>query len=304
MEKISYFSYKGGSGRSSLAYNTIPYLAKKLGAVPEHPLIVIDMDIDSAGLTFLFRKNVDAFKKENPDTIIYTQKIFMGYIPDSRNNAATKSIWDHLLFRSCVPIGDVYGMEERAILFIPAGTDSSDRLDIDTDDTYDLRIDKLDTIISIFESYKCCCTIFDCPTGRQQTARASLDMSEKIILVTRITRQFREGTYSYLKWFDNIKSGKKFFVVPNAVPKDKIKFNGVEYDYDIVAGEIESQIKLILEQNEADFTLFRNGMFGVPEVARFKFMEDILALREDRSPDEEEAVNAYKALVNALTRSE
>lgn len=301
MERISYFSYKGGSGRSSLAYNTIPYLAKKLGAVPEHPFMVIDMDIDSAGLTFLFRKNVEAFKKENPDMIVYTQKIFMGYIPDSRNNAVTKSIWEHLLFRSCVPIGDVYGMEKRAILFIPANTDVNEKLDIDTDDTYDLRIDKLDTVISIFESYKCCGTLFDCPTGRQQTARASLDMSEKIILVTRITRQFREGTYSYLNWFDNIKSGKIFYIVPNAVPKDKIKFDGVEYDYDIVKREIESKIKYILRQNDADFTLFRNGMFGIPEVARFKFEEDILELRNDRTTDEEEAVAAYKALVGTLT---
>lgn len=301
MEKISYFSYKGGSGRSSLAYNTIPYLAKKLNATSEHPMVVIDMDIDSAGLSFLFRNSIETFKKENGDIILYTQKIFMGYIPDSRNNAQTKSIRDHLLFRSCVPIGDVYDMEKRAILFIPANTDLNDKLDVDTDDTYDLRLDKLDIVMSILESYACCGTIFDCPTGRQQTARASLDVSEKIILVTRITRQFREGTYSYLEWFDNLKSGKTFYIVPNAVPKDKIKFDGIEFDYDIVKMEIKSKIKLTLQQNDADFSLFSNGMFGVPEVTRFKFQEDILALREDRTPDEEEAVNAYRVLVGALT---
>lgn len=301
MEKISYFSYKGGSGRSSLAYNTIPLLAKKLGAVPEHPLIVIDMDIDSAGLSFLFHEKVDAFKRENPGAILYTQKIFMGYIPDSRNNAMTKSIWDHLLFRSCVPIGDVYGMEKRSILFIPASTEAKEKLDIESDDTYDLRTEKLDTVMSIFESYRCCGTLFDCPTGRQQTARASLDMSDKIVLVTRITRQFREGTYAYLEWFDDLKSGKTFYIVPNAVPKDKIKFEGVEFDYGLVKQELQSRINYLLRQNDADFSLFRNGMFGVPEVIRFKFQEDILALRSDRTPDEEEAVRAYNVLVDALT---
>lgn len=301
MEKISYFSYKGGSGRSSLAYNTIPLLAQKLNATPQHPLIVIDMDIDSAGLSFLFRKSVEAFKSENADAVLYTQQIFSGHIPDFRNNAQTKSIWDHLLFRSCVPIGDVYGIEKRAILFIPANTDVKDKLDIDTDDSYDLRCDKLDTLIEILESYSCCGAIFDCPTGRQQTARASLDVSNKIILVTRITRQFREGTYSYLEWFDALKMGKTFYIVPNAVPKDKIKFDGVEFDYDIVKMEIKSKIKYILQQNDADFSLFRDGMFGAPEVARFKFQEDILALRGDRTPDEEEAVRAYRVLVDALT---
>ena len=53
MKKIAYFSYKGGAGRSSLAYNTIPLLADALNATAENPIVLIDLDVDSAGLTFL-----------------------------------------------------------------------------------------------------------------------------------------------------------------------------------------------------------------------------------------------------------
>lgn len=48
MKKIAYFSYKGGAGRSSLAYNTIPLLADALNATAENRLFLIDLDVDSA----------------------------------------------------------------------------------------------------------------------------------------------------------------------------------------------------------------------------------------------------------------
>ena len=47
MKKITFFSFKGGSGRTSLLYNTLPFLANELKASPEEPIVVIDLDIDS-----------------------------------------------------------------------------------------------------------------------------------------------------------------------------------------------------------------------------------------------------------------
>ena len=47
MKIISYFSYKGGAGRSTLAYNTIPILASEyFRPTKESPMIVVDMDIE------------------------------------------------------------------------------------------------------------------------------------------------------------------------------------------------------------------------------------------------------------------
>ena len=51
---ISYFSYKGGAGRSTLAYNTIPLLANNhFRPTKESPMIILDMDIDSCGMSYL-----------------------------------------------------------------------------------------------------------------------------------------------------------------------------------------------------------------------------------------------------------
>ena len=50
----TFYSYKGGSGRSTTAVNTVRHLADVLGASPEHPILVVDADLESAGLTYFF----------------------------------------------------------------------------------------------------------------------------------------------------------------------------------------------------------------------------------------------------------
>jgi len=50
----SFYSYKGGSGRSTTAMNTVLHLIKELDASPEKPILIIDADLESAGLTFFF----------------------------------------------------------------------------------------------------------------------------------------------------------------------------------------------------------------------------------------------------------
>lgn len=51
---ISFYSYKGGSGRTTTAANVVGHLADKLGASPESPLLLIDYDTESAGMTYFF----------------------------------------------------------------------------------------------------------------------------------------------------------------------------------------------------------------------------------------------------------
>ncbi len=53
----TFYSYKGGSGRSTTAMNTVQHLISELGASPERPILVVDADLESAGLTFFFGLN-------------------------------------------------------------------------------------------------------------------------------------------------------------------------------------------------------------------------------------------------------
>ena len=145
MKTISFFSYKGGSGRTSLAYNNIPLIAQNLHASPTHPLVVMDMDIDSAGLSFLYRNKIKNCR-------LFVQNIYSN-IPGILDDRTTiPEIGDHPFFKALIPIGDLYGMDEKSILFMPANTENSTNIELDT---YNLKSNPLKLIIeNIYEEYE------------------------------------------------------------------------------------------------------------------------------------------------------
>lgn len=51
---ITFYSYKGGSGRSTTLVNTAKHLIDELNISPDNPMLVVDADLESAGLTFFF----------------------------------------------------------------------------------------------------------------------------------------------------------------------------------------------------------------------------------------------------------
>lgn len=292
MDVISYFSYKGGSGRSSLAYNTIPLLAKKMGASNKRPLIVFDMDIDSAGLTFLYAKKVKEAK-------VFTQNIIAGAYPGQL--AYADDIEDHPFFQSLVGIGDVYGMDERSILFLPAKTRGDISVE-QNENSYYINGNPFEDIKILCEDFDCSGMIFDCPTGSQMTADVSLKLSNKLITVMRITLQFRQGTYSFLSNFDAGKANKEIIVVPNAVPQDKIILDDVPYNYEAVKAEIKENLSDVVKNNRLNFGMLEEGRFGVPEVIRFKFREDILYNMSKLTQDEQAALDMYKAFADVVCK--
>ena len=50
----SFYSYKGGSGRTTTLLNTAKHLVKESGANPNNPILLVDADLESAGLTYYF----------------------------------------------------------------------------------------------------------------------------------------------------------------------------------------------------------------------------------------------------------
>ena len=50
----TFYSYKGGSGRSTTSINTVKHLIDELGACKDHPILLVDSDLESAGLTYFF----------------------------------------------------------------------------------------------------------------------------------------------------------------------------------------------------------------------------------------------------------
>lgn len=303
MKKISYFSYKGGAGRSSVAYNTIPFLVKKLNATPKRPILVFDLDLDSAGLTFLLKKN-----GADIESYSLQQALATGY-SKILNHPSRTDIAHHAIFQHCIPVGRCFGLDnesDAAVLFVPTKRDES--LNREANSNFAIggvEEGRFKDIIAACEAFDFSAVLFDTPAGNQVTAQWALDLSDSVATCMRITYQFRIGTHEFLcnklKNFSN----KKFVIIPNAVPMDEIKINGLTVSYENIKKLIVEDFGAIdINNNKIDLNMVGIGedFFGVNEVKRFKVQEDILfkIAPENLSSDEKKAITAYKKVVDCL----
>ena len=295
MINISFFSYKGGAGRTSLLFNTLPFLAEALKATPEEPIIVIDLDIDSKGLTYLIDRECD----------VNAIQVLKGEIP--HNPRLATSIGAHPFFSKLIPIGADVGLDDRldkSILFIPVPK-SGVFLGMNNADGKNISLNKFREICKMM---RCKAIVMDTPTGSQLSGECALSISHKIVPVMRITKQFNIGTREFLsekaKHFNN----KEFIIVPNAVPPVPY-VNGVpKYDMDKIFKRISNNAKSALGEdgdNYLNLTFLQDGMYGINEVNSFKF--DELNLRQeaktrDLIDDETQAIKSYEILAEELKR--
>ncbi len=98
---FTFYSYKGGSGRTTVLLNTVRHLVRDLKADSEHPILLVDADLESAGLTFYFE----------------TENKFKGLL-------STDRVFEHP--------GDIFTRDETPVIF---GEDDSARAYIDCKDS-------------------------------------------------------------------------------------------------------------------------------------------------------------------------
>ncbi len=307
MKKISYFSYKGGSGRSSLLYNTIPYLVKELKATPKNPIVLLDLDLDSAGITFLLNK-------QGIDTSTYSiQEALSTSVSSSLYTPALFEISRHPVLGRCIPVGKCFGLDNESnnsVLFIPAQTGQP--INKESNSNYDaggIIKERFKTIITFCEKYGCAAVVFDTPAGDQLTANWAIEYSNVIATCMRITYQFRYGTVDFMKRMLPRFCNKTFVFVPNAVPTEDITIDCMKVSYEKIKKQIiDSFGELDANGNKLCLDIVGNGQdfFGVNEVKRFKIQEDILfKLPEDiLSVDEKNAIVAYRRVATCLAGEE
>ncbi len=285
MLNISFFSYKGGSGRTSLLYNTLPFIAEELGASNREPIVVLDLDIDSKGLSYLINEKseynaIDVLKKQIPHNI-------------------TEDIGNHPFFSKLASIGADIGLpkeNDNAVLFVSAHPTKSDNKYLNNSDNFDGSQIELKMLTRLCSDMNCKAIIMDAPAGGQVSGRAAMNVSDKIVTVMRITKQFRDGTYEFLKEKCDEYSGKNFIIVPNAVPDDA----GTKYSVEKMINEIDARANQSIHNGNYINTamLYNDGSFGVNEVRSFKFEENILykSKIESLTPDERSALVSYRKL--------
>ena len=295
MITMSFFSYKGGSGRTSLLCNTIPFLARELNASPDHPIVIVDCDTESAGLTFL----LDCHKERQQISI---QHLCNNGIPEYDKDY--EHIYDHPFFKSLPQVAEKFGFNmdgyNGSILFLPA--------DLGMVSTKEENANPFQLLRKACKDRGVSALIFDTPSGDQKTARWATSISNEIVTVMRVTNQFRLGTQRYFKNHLNDWENKKIIICPNAVPlENKIQIDGKIINLEEVKekefidkfNEIFSDSET---ENELNLEMLEDDNFGVNEVNRFKYSESILfkVKKDTMLEDERKARESYERLARIL----
>lgn len=293
---ISCFSYKGGAGRSTLALNTIPFLADELNANPKNPLVVVDMDIDSCGLTYLFE--ADVTNGVNYHTV---QSLFgkNGNIPP----ALSDDIEDHLLFNGLIPVGQFFHRDPKSILFLPAAPGVSLG---EFGNSYEGTSQYVKEFIEVCKDFDVAGVFLDSAVGDQLTAQWSNSISKYIICCLRPTKQFRDGTKRFFEKFDEKYANKKVIVVPNVVPTEELVVNSHKYPEHAKKEIIKNfNINISKDVNAYIMDLVEDAIFGVPKIDRFMWQEGILdnLAKDELTICENQALKQYRKIASIIAKN-
>ncbi len=297
MLSVSFFSYKGGAGRTSLLYNTIPFIAKRLNATSENPIIVIDLDIDSKGLSYLIES----------DSAINSIDVLKGNFVDEMGDY---KISEHPFFKKLSPIGFKLGLgmeKNNSVLFVSANITNENNKYIGKSSNFDAEDIDLTRLYQLCSGMECKALIIDTPTGTQVSGKAALSVSKNIVTVMRITKQFRLGTYEFLRDKVNKYFNKRFYIVPNAVPESE--YTGFSVS-NIING-IKTATNEIVEnsgRNQLNLCMLNDGNTGIGEIQLFKFEEQNLFVKKNNpltslSEDEEQVLKQYDRLAEELIKN-
>lgn len=299
---ISCFSYKGGAGRSTLVINVVPFLAEVLHATEEKPLVLVDMDIDSCGLTYLF--NLD--KKNIRDNCV--QGWFhpkYSSMPVVDEDDEIESATEHDMFKRLYAVGEFFGFKDRAILCLPANPGEV----MGNESNYDAaQSSSVNTFKNMCKDIACG-VLFDSAVGNQLTANWSNRCANYILCCMRPTKQFREGTNRFFDDYDTKAQGKKIIVIPNVVPTDELVImdeNGNMNEYPTYAKECilrDFSDNSLRKNNQYFLNLLEGEKFGIPKVDRFMWQEGVLKNSRNITPLEHIALDRYKEIAEIIVNS-
>jgi len=339
MLQVSFYSYKGGAGRSTTSWNTIQRLVELVNPTVEEPFVIVDTDTESAGSTFLYEAE-DIFRN-NDESQSIQKRIKDGLDRDYMDADEDEK---REFFNGMHPVGIKYFgcKEDKAVLFIGADLDESSKKDMPTIDKNTANGKRIiDNFRNITKTCRLCgakALFFDTPSGTQDLARLSIGESKIIVCCMRPTNQFREGTKRQLISFisdKNMITGKrKYILTPTAIcvdPYQEFHFGGIKLCYPQEAKEnikiafstekMEDSIKQSFEDNvildmldptPADIKIYPNSedndiVFGIPEIKRFKWFEACLGKlskdeNEPLSPNDQMAVRRYEYLAQTILK--
>lgn len=291
----TFFSYKGGAGRSTTCLNTLPFLAEETGAGTKAPILILDMDIESAGMTYLLKMQ-DEFKGK------FDVKELIRGDENWPQNSVGDNITDHPLYKYFKPVGHRLGLDNDSAVMFLGVDDSSNAVDRAVIDG------AREAVLTKFRHFcinnKVKVAVFDSAAGDQFSARLAVEIADKLVFCMRPTMQFRVGTFNYLRRMSmrvgNFGEDLDIILLPTVVPPDTA-IDGI-MQLNSAAEDIIKRIETLGNLRICK-TFTAEDNFGINEIARFKWQEGILySLQRSKAltDDEAKALKRYKNLAKVI----
>ena len=303
MKTTTFFSYKGGAGRSTTCFNTIPFLAQEVGACRERPILLIDMDIESAGMTYLLNQDEEFHSSEKNDNDRFDVKKFLKN--EMTFNTTRCDFFNHPLYQQFVPVGNLLGLDDNYAVMFLGVDDSSPQLD--KKDIQGSAQTAFIRLVDFASSNYFGAIVMDSAAGDQFSANVALRVSNNVVFCMKMTHQFRIGTFNYLHKFATINpiAAKQVNIVlmPTVVPED-MTLDGksqLQTSLDDIKERLENlRVNLKIDTNFVSDI----NKFGINEVMRFKWKEGVLyqiSKESKLTPDEEKAFYQYERLARRIS---
>ncbi len=295
--KVSMYSFKGGAGRTVTTAN----VARILSAERRKRVTVMDLDVESAGLSVLF--GVD--RKVESGECSTIQDVLRGFYAPESPGALPYSInlskpefpetWRRL---HVVPEGfnDVAIVPSRRILSESNEAAGAEREPKRKFGDFLIRLDQLPDGPDFI--------LFDSASGIQSTALLALDSCDVLVVFFRWSRQFVRGTLQFLSWLTEFRNNNglrrlsRIIVVPTAVPLIAPRADAVA-DVEARRADLANRVhKSNVEAREDDWIVLGPP---IPEADAMKWDDCIIG--HDTNVTESEllaVVNAYRSLAGML----
>jgi MinD-like ATPase involved in chromosome partitioning or flagellar assembly len=272
---ICFYSFKGGAGRTVCTANFASAFAKQIRASDETPVLLADMDLDSAGMTMMMKCAEHVGSYTSAGLVSGTVNL---NIRGQRERFFSIGLHD---------ISKVMRAGVRSVRLL--ATDVAPRESALVDD---YAQNYLRDLIGHCEDMGFRGVIIDSASGSQDSARVCQLAADVVICCCRMTDQFYYGTRKHLETFVAT-HGKdinfpSILILPVAVPTPSERFRKV---FDGSVSRLE-QMVFNLYQNDVNIQLFDPG---IGEVEIFKWQESVLSESEEQT-DAVQAAGRFKDL--------
>lgn len=315
MSAISFFSYKGGSGRTTTTLNTLYYLIREVRPTPSSPLVIIDADNESYGMSMLVKEQKKSYPPEQSLqglALCAKQDAF----PPNGNPTDWRSYTG--LAKYFTPVGAYFtkDVEPDAVLLLRSDVTPSDQYyafgNVFNMNDGGTEYHNINAAIDCLS--RCNSTIvFDTPSGTQDMATFSLNHSDTIVCCMRPSVQFGIGTRlcfeKLMEGWAKDRDRKNIIFCPSAVPFRETVVDGNAYpayykqtafadfreEMEAKAYDTHGVVRLVWNMQEGEVP-------GIPEVERFKWQECCLPKTDSDREDERMAKDKYEKLAKLLMR--